>query len=340
VSSSYGVYYVLYAGLLAAVGAVGVLVVGRTLVLLGRPNDSRLVILALLALSPIAFGSVALTRFDLLPATLTAIATLLVVAGRLRGAGVVLGAAIATKLYPAVLLPLLVALAWRRHGRREAAGVTAITVGVVVVAYLPFLLLDAGGVAASIERQLERPLHVESIGAGVLLALHHLAGLALQPEMSSGSTNLEGTASTPIAAVSSVLQAVVVAALCVRFVTGPATVERFVRYAAAVLLAFVALGKVLSPQFLLWLLFPLALQHGRRGAAAGALVGLAVVTTAAYFPFRFKAFEAHLDGLTSSLILLRDVALVAALAVLVWPPRATGRAAPRSRSPSPSTGRR
>ena len=78
-----------------------------------------------------------------------------------------------------MLLPLLVARVWRREGRAAALRGLAVTVGTALAVYLPFLILAPDGVARSVWRQLGRPLQIESLGAGVLLALHHAAGMPL-----------------------------------------------------------------------------------------------------------------------------------------------------------------
>ena len=51
--------------------------------------------------------------------------------------------------------------------------------------------------------------------------------------------------------------------------------------------AFVALGKVLSPQFLIWLVPLVPLVRGRRGLAAAAMLGAAMLLTQAWFPDRY-----------------------------------------------------
>jgi hypothetical protein len=97
--------------------------------------------------------------------------------------------------------------------------------------------------------------------------------------------------------------------------------------AAAVLVAFVALGKVLSPQFLIWLVPLVPLVAGRRGVAAGLLLGVAMVTTQLWFPYRYWDLVHEFDAAASWLVLLRDLVLVGLLLVLL---RGTGRGLPRS----------
>jgi hypothetical protein len=99
------------------------------------------------------------------------------------------------------------------------------------------------------------------------------------------------------------------------------TRERLVRFAAAAVVAFTALGKVLSPQFLIWLVPLVPLVAGRRGLAASALLGLALVLTQLWFPFRYWDFALRFDETVSWLVLARDLVLVGVLVVLAIPLR-------------------
>ena len=91
-------------------------------------------------------------------------------------------------------------------------------------------------------------------------------------------------------------------------------------------------------------MFALPLVAGRRGVSAGALFGVAALATAIWFPGLYHDLLHDEHPALSLLVVLRGVALVAALVVLAWPVQAltvaTARAGPRSRSPSPSQGRR
>ncbi len=271
--------------------------------------------LAFVALSPLAIGSVILTRFDLWPAMLASFALAALLYERLRLGHVLLGASIAAKLYPAVFLPLTVAYAWRRHGRREALRCGALALGVVVAIYLPFFLVAPGGVLSSLGRQLSRPLQIESLGSAVLLAAHQAFGVGIEMQSSHGSQNLAGAAPDVLAVLLSLTQVFVLVWLWTRFPRGrePSRYE-LAAYSAAVLTAFVALGKVLSPQFLIWLVpvVPLARRYG-----ANALLLAALVLTQLWVPFRYWDLVREFDPLASWLVLVRDLVLVALLVVLV-----------------------
>jgi uncharacterized membrane protein len=272
--------------------------------------------LAFVALSPLAIGSVILTRFDLWPAMLASFALAALVHDRLRLGHGLLGLAVAAKLYPGVLLPLALAYVWRRRGRREALVCGGVFATVVVAAYLPFFAIAPAEVATSVGRQLSRPLQIESLGSAVLLAAHDLFGLDVEIRSSHGSQNLAGTLPTLVGIALSVAQVAVLVWLWARFARSRATPSAYelAAAAAAVVTAFVALGKVLSPQFLIWLvpLVPLARRLG-----ATALLAVALVLTQLWFPYRYWDLARDLDPAVVWLVLARDLTLLALLAVLV-----------------------
>jgi uncharacterized membrane protein len=326
-------YRRVFEGLMAACGAAALLLVALTLSRLGVEGLRTWLALGLVAVSPLLLGPVVLTRFDLWPAALTTAALAALVYGRDRLGALALGGAIAAKLYPVVLLPIVGAWLWRRGGRRHAVTGLAIAAAVPLLAYLAFLVVEPHPVLVSIGRQLGRPLQMESLGAAVLVALHHLTAMPLDWASSYGSQNLAGAAAAVAAVLLSLAQVAVLAWIWVGFARGPAEPARLLRYSAAAVVAFVALGKVLSPQFLIWLVPLVPLVLGRRGLRAAALLATALVLTQLWFPRRYWDYVYTFDDTASWLVLLRDLVLVALVVALVAPLRATARAAARSPSP-------
>ena len=304
----------IFESMMALFGVATVLLAAVTLRGLGASRERTAAALALVAVFPLLLGSVVLTRFDLYPAALVLAALAALVHERDRLGFGLLGAAVAVKLYPAVLVPVALAYVWRRRGRREALISLAVGAAVVALVFLPFVVLAPHGVAHSLGRQLSRPLQIESLGSALFLAAHHLVGLDVEMRSGHGSQNLHATG-TGVAAV--LLSLVQIGVLVWIWLRRPGSREELVRWSAAALVAFVALGKVLSPQFLIWIAPVVPLVAGRRGLRASALLAAALVTTQLWFPSRYWDLARELDGLPSSLVLVRDLLLVAVLVVLV-----------------------
>jgi hypothetical protein len=308
----------------ALMGICGMAAVGAVALILLRLERRRLrlaLALALAALGALALGPVVLSRFDLWPATLTVGALALLLYERRRSAFALLGLAFAAKLFPALLLPPMLIYVWRRLGRREAASGGLCFFAVAFACYAPFLVLSPHGVWASLAGQASRPLQIESLGASVLLAAHQVSGVALTMGVSHGSNNLVGSVPHTLASAQAVLQPLVIALLWIGFFRGPADRERLVRTCAACICAFIAFGKVLSPQYLVWLLPLVPLVRGRRGMIAGGLLVLSMLLTQLWFPYRYLDLVYEFDARASWLVVSRDLALVALLAVLAWPQR-------------------
>ena len=300
--------------LMAACGVAAVLLAALVLAGLQATRVRVASALAAVALLPLLLGNVILTRFDLWPAALTLAALAALVWRRDRLGFGLLGVAVAAKLYPAVLVPLALAYVWQRRGRREALVCLGILAGVIAVAFGPFLALAPDGMAYSFGRQLGRPLQIESLGSSFFLAAHHLFGLEIEMRSGHGSQNLDGVGPAVAGVLLSVAQLAVLVWIWLR---RPATAEALVRWSAAALVAFVALGKVLSPQFLIWLVPLVPLVAGRRGLLASALLAVALVLTQLWFPYRYWDLALEFDGVASGLVLARDLVLLAVLAVLV-----------------------
>jgi hypothetical protein len=299
-------------------GAVALLAMAVVLRVLRRSNLNVWAALCFAAVAPLLLGSVILSRFDLWPAAICVAALAALVSNRLRLGHGLLGLGITAKLFPVVFVPLGVAYVWKRAGRREALICLALLAAVVGAVFLPFVVLSPGGVWDSLSVQLSRPLQVESLGASLLLVGHHLFGFGLAGETSHGSQNVAGSAAGVFAVATTVLQVGVLGWIWTSFARGRCDGEALVRSTAAALCAFVALGKVLSPQFLIWLIPIVPLVRGRRGLWASALLAAALVLTQVWFPFRYFRLALHFEAGLSWVLLARDLALVALTVLLAF----------------------
>jgi len=302
--------------LMLACGAAAIIFVAAALAA-ASASDARLFAATTFAgLAPLALGSVVLTRFDLWPAALATAALAALVAGRDRLGFGVLGLAVAAKLYPAVLVPLAVVYVSRRRGARDASVCVAVLAAVLAAAFLPFAILSPDGLRESFERQVSRPLQIESLGGASLLAAHQIDGSYVPAVVSShGSQNLEGKLPDVLAAVLTALQVGALVAVWAVFAAWRAARESLLAASAAAVAAAVAFGKVLSPQFLIWLIPLVPLVAGGTGVAASAALACALVVTQLWFPYRYWDVVA-LTG-AGWLVLVRDIVLVALVGVLL-----------------------
>jgi hypothetical protein len=269
-------------------------------------------------------GDMVQTRFDLMLAALLSWMLYAAVAGRWRLAWTLLGAATLTKLVPLALAPALFVYQRHRAGPRRAWLGLAGGLAVAAAALLPFFVLSPSGVWRIAAYHLDRPLQIESTGAAYLLALHALADVPLSVAYSFGSQGLVGRGPDAIATISSaVLLAAVVAIAATLAVLlrrgrhGPGDARLFLAAAAATMAALLAGGKVLSPQFLIWLLPVGFVVAGRYGGWTFLGTIVAGMLTASYFPHAYWRLVALEQG-PIALLVLRDAALVA-LVALAWP---------------------
>lgn len=290
---------------------------------------------SMVLLAPLA-GALVRTHFDLFPVALTMAGLALVVARPRRGAVeaglVLLALGTMTKLWPAAVAAVVVVwLAGR--GETRLAVRSALAFGVVVLAVgVPFAAL--GDFPGSMVRfHVDRPVQIESTAATVLEVVggSSVTGDPVRHDAFK-SNGLDGGAAGAVQALSTL--ALIAASLAVLWLAWrrPST-DALVLACLAVTLAFVAFSKVLSPQYVTWLLPLAALAYGRGARLAPALVALAALVTQLWFPGRyFDVVYQHAWAVTA--VGVRNALLLTALA-------ATARALARSPRPcagSPRTG--
>jgi hypothetical protein len=298
--------------LLCAAAAIGAVAYA----LAGTPARRRYGAVIVAGAAPAALGPIALNSFDFWPSALAAWAVALTVRGRPRWGLAFLGAATAAKLYPALLTPALLAYVVRERGTREAKRALLAAVAVLAVVFAPFALLAPGGLKASLQEQATRGLQIESLGGSLLGVAHRLgAGFHVVVSHAPFSFDIGGRTAGALGVVLSLLVLAATAAawrLLVR--EGQVDRDRTLRAVAATAVGFVAFAKVLSPQYLLFLV-PLVPLVDSLAAWGGLLLVLGLTQVWARFPEPFLQIT-HLGGLIW-VVLARDLVLVALYVVLV-----------------------
>ena len=286
----------------------------------------------LLALSPLLLGAMVRTHFDALPAALAVAALVALERDRPRLAFALLGVGTMTKLWPLVLAPVALAWLWRRGDRAGALGGLGVLLAVCAVLTLPLAL--SGGLDDTIRFHLDRPVQIESGAATVLFAAggSHVTGDPVAPDRFK-SNGLDGGHAGPVLALFTFLELLVLMAAAWLAWRGADLVVA----STIAVLAFVALGKVLSPQYLVWLAPFAAVLGARAGPGTrsvrlGALlIALGAVATQLEFPSRYFALV-HADAGPVVIVGVRNALLVAAALTL-------GAAAARSTRPSAASPR-
>jgi hypothetical protein len=284
------------------------------------------------ALTPLLAGAVLRTHFDLVAGAVL-MGALLALARRRPGLGfALLGAGAMVQGFPALLVPIAMGWWWGQGDRVAALRGLAIFAAVAVAVSAPF----AGrGYVDAYRFHIDRPVQVESTPAVVLYALggSTVTGTATVADRFH-SNGLVGGAAGAVQAAFGML-AVLALALLSWLAAQRADPRHLVVCCAAGVLVFVALGKVLSPQYVAWLAPLAAVLLAWRMRAAAALLGAAIVLTQVEFPSRYQALVGG-DGGARLIVAARDLVLLAALGVLIARAAAPARSRRRAAA-SPSS---
>jgi glycosyl transferase family 87 len=279
----------------------------------------------------LAIGPLLCSRFDLLPAALVASALYAFVCRRDVVAGVLFGLAVMTKLYPLLLLLPVLAFLWGSGERRRALTLGGAGAAATLAVAVPFLLIAPEPFVRAVGLYGERPLHFESQLGALVLALQGPAALV----RSYGSSNVM----TPVwlarlADFSLLVGVLAVAAAALR---AGGTLRRasdeergsvVVGWVFAALVVILCLSKVLSPQFLIWLLPLCAVFSDRQGRRIFALTLVTAALTHLFIGAGFHRASQQPGSVFALGMLLTRNALLVILAALAVRTAVAGRRDP------------
>ena len=308
-------YLWLFKLLMALCGLAALALMARTLVALHADSARFALALGAFAVAPVALGHIFLNRFDAWPGLLTVLGLTTLLGGRELAAAGTLALDFATKVFAVALAPVVAIRIWRTKGalRCRQAAVSFAVVSVLI--FSSFLVVAFGGLGNSYYTQLKRALQIESMASSLLLVLdrlgiHHVAITTNSP----GSIDLGGTLPDVLGSLTTLVQIAAIALVAVVYWRGEETAERLVTAFTASVAAFALFGKVLSPQFLIWLAPLVPLVAGRRGRLATFAFLVALVLTQVeqhgFVGLGIKSWDIWL-------LLVRNAVLVAMFGLLV-----------------------
>ena len=240
---------------------------------------------ATFALAALLLYPVAVTRYDAVVALTLGLAVFFAALGGryVSLAYASLGFGTAAKFVPALaLLPLALT-------RRGSARGFAVFLGVVALFFVPFAFLGGLGLLQSFAYQAERGLQVESLAASVLMFISSVDSIVFEHGAFEVRGDSVGLATSLSPFLTLLLLAVTGFAMWWEFRRcGGLGVGAFPRHAAALILAFMLGSRVLSPQYMIWLLPLVPLSAGGFvGSIICALFLAACFTTTLVFPFHY-----------------------------------------------------
>ena len=271
-------------------------------------GDARRAVLAA-ALMPLLCGALVRTHFDLAPVALLLGALLLLVGGWPRIGMAVLGLAAMTKGFPLVAAP--VALAWlaTRVDRRMLAQSAAALLTALALPAAAAVAISPDGAWDAVNYHLERPVQVESLPASGVLLLDELGAGDADSVKSHRSDGLEH----PVAdTITLMCLALMLGLIAVVTSLGRGSSRELVLASLTAVAAFAALGKVLSPQYVLWLVPLGALAFAWRLHALAGAIAAAAVLTQIEFPARYFDLVDR-EPFPVAVIALRNVVLLAVI---------------------------
>jgi uncharacterized membrane protein len=278
-----------------------------------RTGQSPWKLMAPYTLAIVAIGPITGQQYDIFPAIMLLGSLYFFWQGKHKTSWVLMTLGVLTKLFPAVLAPLYLIIYLReRRFRTLAEGVISAAL-VCLVVLLPFLVTGPDNLMSLVTYHTARGLQVESTYSSFLLLGNSLGFNLAEMEFNYGSWNLNGTAAHILASFSSGFQLVVLL-LCYWYIwtrlrPGRIQIAELNSFALLLISALLFTSKILSPQYIIWLLPVIALAATRwRFTVWGVFVAACLMT---YFIFPVYYTELLNQNVVLIMILgLRNILLL------------------------------
>jgi hypothetical protein len=261
------------------------------------------------ALCPMIVGP-----YDLAPMFLGFAAAVWWFAGRPALGGLAAGLGTLMKIFPGLVAGpgVLWELAHWKPSRGRGTLTCLLTLGIGVAAWLG---LGGRGVLNTIRYHSERGLQAESLYAGLVFLYGKLTGQTVTTSFDHVALHITPDWGGPLARLALPLQAAALGLVLWRYVRAGMTDG--VRYSGAMVLAFIVTGKVLSPQYMTWMIPFVAVLGGPRAREGCLLFFIACLLSSVSYPWGGLALLQHHDTAATVLLNVRNLALLWLLWIMV-----------------------
>lgn len=290
---------------------------------LGRDAKQGMLLYTVLMILMLEF---VLDRFDVIPAVMTLGALHLFLSGRREWAFLLLALGTLTKLYPALLFPVLIILLWFNGERRDMLRGALVFIGTGAVAVAVCMATNPDLITGFMGYHGDRPLQIESVASSLvyLLSIPGLTDVWIQSAMDPGSflsDNLRGPLPDAVASMMMPVMVAAIIGVCVLYAwKRRSSSDDGMRLAALAMLgclmAFVVFNKVFSSQYLIWLipsvLFVLLVSDERLSKRLNVSVLAMFVLTQVNFAYNvgYLGGGANIGDLGMMVILARNLVAV------------------------------
>jgi hypothetical protein len=255
-------------------------------------------------------------RFDAIPALVAFLGASWWYGRRPILGGLAAGLGTLVKIVPgAVAIPGLMSETFRERPWRGRGSLAF--VGSLVVATAVWFTIGGRGMWDAVRYHSGRGIEIGSVYSGVLYFAARLDGSQVRTSFDHESTNLSGGWSRQAAALALPIQACVLGLVGWRF--WRSGMREPMRFGGAAVLAFAATGKVLSPQYLIWVIPFAAICEGSAGRLVRIGFLFASLTTMLLYPWSFAGL-CHLETGPFVLLNLRNGLLLGTLGIWLFAP--------------------
>jgi uncharacterized membrane protein len=267
----------------------------------------------------LAIGPITGQQFDIFPAVMTLAAIYFFWLGRHQTSWVLLALGTLTKIYPLAIAPILLLIYLKNRQYKQLASGLGIFAVICLVVVIPFLYYGSESIFNLVNYHAQRGIQLESTYSAILLALRQMGLIQVNWVFNFGSINLDSPLANTVAKMSTFISALALIItywfIWSRIKPGKSQFTRLAAYSLLVIDVVLVTSKVLSPQYLIWLvpLFPLLFGPWRYHITAIFLI--IGILTYFIFPLNYEALE-YFKTDAIALLVFRDLLLILLAVIL------------------------